>query len=260
MRNNRLFLIKNNIIAPRIMKRPIIGITTFNQKREKKTYAAVSNNYCTSVQMAGGTPILLSLCVNKEILDRYLEIMDGLIITGGDEAVNPILYGENPIPAIKATCPSRDECEAYLYKGAMKLDIPVLGICRGMQLMNVTEGGSLYQDIFTQKQDVLGHLPPDMPVDELYHSVTVEKGSKLEDIFQRKSLMVNSFHHQAVKTLAPDFIGTAISEDNVIEAMEHNSKNFAIGVQWHPEDLTIKHSEFLELFKALIEATRDSAV
>lgn len=238
------------------MKRPIIGITTFNQKQKKKTYAAVSNNYCSSVQMAGGTPILLSLCVNNEILDRYLEIMDGLIITGGDEAVNPHLYGENPIPAVKATCPSRDECEAYLYRGAMEQDMPVLGICRGMQLMNVTEGGSLYQDIFTQKQGVLGHLPPDMPVDELYHSVKIEKGSKLEDIFQTENLMVNSFHHQAVKKLAPNFIGSAISEDNLIEAMEHKTKRFSVGVQWHPEDLTIKHSEFLELFKALIEEAK----
>ncbi len=238
-----------------INKRPIIGITTANQKREKKTYAVVSNNYCSSVQMAGGTPILLSLCVNKEILDNYLAIMDGLIITGGDEAVNPRLYGENPIPALKATCPSRDECETYLLKGALQQDMPVLGICRGMQLMNVSAGGSLYQDIFTQKQGVLGHLPEDMPVDELYHSVSIEKGSKLRDIFQTEELMVNSFHHQAVKKLATGFVGTAISEDEIIEAMEHKKQKFAIGVQWHPEDLTARHLHFLELFKALVTAS-----
>jgi len=129
-------------------RQPVIGITTVNQKREKKTYSVVSNSYCSSIQLAGGTPILLPLCVNKEILDNYLTIMDGLIITGGDEAVNPLLYGENPIPALRGTCPSRDECETYLLKGALERDMPVLGICRGMQLMNVAAGGSLYQDIF----------------------------------------------------------------------------------------------------------------
>jgi len=236
-------------------QRPIIGITTVNQKREKKTYAVVSTNYCSSVQMAGGTPILLSLCVNKEILDNYLTIMDGLILTGGDEAVNPLLYGENPIPSLRATCSSRDECETYLLKGALEQDMPVLGICRGMQLMNVAAGGALYQDIFTQKQNVLGHQPVDMPVDELYHSVLIQKDSKLRHIFKKEELIVNSFHHQAVKKLAADFVGTAISEDGIIEAMEHRNRKFAIGVQWHPEDLTARHAHFLELFKALVSAS-----
>ena len=241
-------------------RQPVIGITTVNQKREKKTYSVVSNSYCSSIQLAGGTPILLPLCVNKEILDNYLTIMDGLIITGGDEAVNPLLYGENPIPALRGTCPSRDECETYLLKGALERDMPVLGICRGMQLMNVAAGGSLYQDIFTQKQNVLGHQPVDMPVDELYHSVLIRKDSKLRNIFKKEELMVNSFHHQAVKKLAADFDGTAISEDKIIEAMEHRHRKFAIGVQWHPEDLTARHAHFLELFKALVSASGIEAI
>ncbi len=241
-------------------ERPIIGITTFNQKREKKTYVVVSNNYCSSVQLAGGTPVLLPLCVNIEILDHYLTILNGLIITGGDAAVNPLLYGATPIPALNATCPSRDECETYLLKGAMEKDMPVLGICRGMQLMNVAAGGSLYQGIFTQKQDVLGHQPADMPVDELYHSVLLQKESKLRSIFKTGELMVNSFHHQAVKTLAADFIGTAISEDEIIEAMEHRDRKFAIGIQWHPEDLTVRHAHFLELFKALVSAAGNETI
>lgn len=238
-------------------RRPIIGITTSNQKQAKKTYTIVSNNFCTSVQMAGGTPILLSLCVNQEVLDSYLDIMDGLIITGGDEAVNPFLYGENPIPAVKSTCPSRDEFEMHLYKGAFNRSIPILGICRGLQIMNVAEGGSLYQDIFTQKQNVLGHLPPDMPVDELYHSVRLTENSILKKIFQRDELGVNSFHHQAVRKLAPDFNGTAVSEDDLVEGIEHRTKKFVVGVQWHPEDLTAKHPHFLDLFKALVDASKE---
>ncbi|MGL1931491.1 MAG: gamma-glutamyl-gamma-aminobutyrate hydrolase family protein [Desulfotalea sp.] len=235
-------------------KRPIVGITTFNTKKAKKTYVTVSNSYCTSVEKVGGTPIILSLCVDTVILDNYLGLIDALIITGGDEAVNPLLYGENPIQGLNATCPNRDECEIYLLRGALKRDIPVLGICRGMQLMNVAGGGTLYQDIVRQKEGVLGHLPTDMPVDELYHHILIEKESRIYDIFGSEKILINSFHNQAVKGLSEHYLPTAISEDDIIEAMEHKDKNFAVGVQWHPEDLTIRHPQFLKLFQALIEA------
>lgn len=239
-------------------KLPTIGITTFIEKKAKKQYVTVSNSYCTSVEQAGGTPILLSLCVDESVLESYLDIIDALIITGGDEAVNPLLYGENPIQGLNATCPSRDECEMHLLRGALKRNIPVLGICRGMQLMNVAGGGTLYQDIVSQKEDVLGHLPTDMPVDELYHSIEITEQTRLKHIFGTEHLLINSFHHQAVKEIAKDYTATAISEDGIIEAMEHKNKDFAVGVQWHPEDLTARHPEFLRLFRALVDAVPKS--
>lgn len=236
--------------------RPVIGITTFMMELPKKVYAAVSNNYVCSIQRAGGVPLLLPLSGDHEVLGGYLDIIDGLLLTGGDEGVNPQLYGENPVKELECICPERDEYETYLFDQAIKRSLPVLGVCRGMQLMNVAAGGSLYQDIFTQIKDSLGHLPKQMPVDALYHKILLADGSILRDVFGKSELMVNSFHHQAVKRVADTFKSSAVSQDNIIEAIEHQDHCFAVGVQWHPEDLTAKHPHFLQLFKAFVSATK----
>jgi putative glutamine amidotransferase len=135
----------------------------------------------------------------------------------------------------------------------MKLDMPVLGICRGIQLMNAASGGTLYQDIYEQCEGVFGHNPMKTPVDSLYHTVKIEKGSKLHEIFQSDSLKVNSFHHQAVKRTASNFKVTALSPDGIIEGIEDRTRDFVVGVQWHPEDLSIKYPEFLKLFIKFVE-------
>lgn len=234
--------------------RPVIGITTCMMELPRKTYATVSSNYVHSIQKAGGTPLLLPMIGEQEVLQGYLQIIDGLLITGGDEGVNPQLYGENPVKELECICPERDDCETYLFTQALASELPVLGVCRGMQLMNVAAGGSLYQDIFTQIEDSLGHLPKQMPVDALYHKIELVKDSILAEVFGASELMVNSFHHQAVKVVAESFRASAISQDNIIEAIEHQEHCFAVGVQWHPEDLTTKHAHFLKLFKAFVEA------
>lgn len=236
--------------------RPVIGITTCMMILPKKTYAAVSSNYVHSVQKAGGIPLLLPMVGDREVLKGYLEIIDGLLLTGGDEGVNPQLYGENPVKELECICPERDDCETYLFTQALEYGLPILGVCRGMQLMNVAAGGSLYQDIFTQVEDSLGHLPKQMPVDALYHKVLLSENSILEEVFGTPELMVNSFHHQAVKKVADSFKASAVSLDNIIEAIEHQDNCFAVGVQWHPEDLTAKHAHFLELFNAFIGAAK----
>jgi len=164
-------------------------------------------------------------------------------------------YGENPIKEVEMFCPQRDDFEINLFIEALNRDMPVLGICRGLQVMNAALGGSLYQDIFTQVDNVLGHLPKKMPVDTLFHCINIMEGSRLEDIFNSRNLRVNSYHHQAVKQVADAFIATAFSTDNIIEAIEHKDKRFAVGVQWHPEDLTIKYPHFIKLFEALVMAS-----
>ncbi len=232
--------------------RPLIGITTFVMQNPRKPFAAVSRNYERSVQRAGGTPLLLPISTDKDVLDDYISLIDGLLITGGEKDVNPQLYGENPIKELEMIFPERDECEMYLFEKALKKNIPILGICRGMQLMNVAAGGSLYQDIFSQLPDVLGHLPLKMPVDELYHQVNLEADSLVAEIFATTRMMVNSFHHQAVKEVADSFAITARSDDNIIEAIEHRSHAFVVGIQWHPEDLTARHPQFRKLFDAFI--------
>ncbi len=233
--------------------KPVIGITTYMMELPKKTYAAVSSNYVFSIKKAGGIPLLLPMVCDREVLQGYLNIIDGLLLTGGDEGINPQLYGENPVKELECICTERDECEGYLLENALESGLPVLGVCRGMQLMNVAAGGSLYQDIFTQIEDSLGHLPKHMPVDALYHKVKLSEHSILEEVFGTSELMVNSFHHQAVKNVAETFRATAVSEDNIIEGIEHQDHCFAVGVQWHPEDLTVKHTHFLKLFKAFVD-------
>lgn len=222
----------------------------------RKIYTSVSSNYVDSVESAGGVPLLLPMIGEKEVLKGYLEVIDGLLITGGDEGVNPQLYGENPIKELECICLERDECESYLFKHALEYGMPILGICRGMQLMNVAAGGSLYQDIFTQIKDSLGHLPKQMPVDALYHKVLLKEDSILKEVFDTSELMVNSFHHQAVKRLADSFQASALSLDNIIEAIEHQDHCFAVGVQWHPEDLAKKHTHFLKLFESFVAAAQ----
>ena len=236
--------------------RPVIGITTFMMQDTRKTFATVSSNYVHSILKAGGTPLLLPMIFDPDLLLGFINVIDGLLITGGDKDVNPQLYGEDPVKELEGICPERDECECYLFRRAMEEALPVLGICRGMQLMNVAAGGSLYQDIFTQLENSLGHLPKQMPVDELYHRVNLQEHSTLSSIFETRELMVNSFHHQAVKRVADTFVATATSQDSVIEAIEHRQHPFVIGVQWHPEDLTNRHTRFLKLFEAFVTAAR----
>jgi len=235
--------------------KPTIGITTFFEKKPMKTYCMVSNNYVKSIRMAGGLPVLLPVCEDQDAVEDYIKGLDGLLLTGGED-ISPLVYGENPIKEVNYFSHARDSFEMALFKCALDKKVPVLGICRGMQIMNTSLGGSLYQDIFCQVKNSLGHFPEQLPVDELFHTVKIDKKSRLHKIFSEEEIKVNSYHHQSVKKVADSFNVTALSTDGIIEAIEHKNENFAIAVQWHPEDLTIKHKEFIKLFKALIDASQ----
>ncbi len=234
---------------------PVIGISSFKDSKPHKDYVTVSQNYVRSILMAGGLPLVLPVVTDPILAEGYLELIDGLLLTGGDEAVSPLLYGENPIPEVQLLYPERDAFEIDLCRKAMERDLPLLGVCRGHQTMNVAMGGTLYQDLFTQRPNTLGHLPVKMPVDTLYHTVEIEEDTLLAEIFNAGELHVNSYHHQAVRDVAPPFRVTALATDGVIEAMEAPDKTFALGVQWHPEDLTVKHPQFMNLFKAFVSAS-----
>ena len=233
--------------------KPVIGITTYlNTNDPQKVYAAVSNSYIHSVLTAGGIPVMLPVVEDPDAAMEYLSVIDGLLLSGGED-VCTMVYGENPIKEVELFCPQRDAFEIALFSAALEQNLPVLGICRGLQVMNAALGGTLYQDIFVQCRNCLGHLPQKMPVDCLYHTINIEKGSILEKVFQKDEIRVNSYHHQAVKDVAKSFRATAFSSDHVIEAIEHKEKSFVLGVQWHPEDLTIRHPQFLKVFEALVD-------
>lgn len=235
--------------------KPIIGITTFIESKPKKDYCSVSNNYIYSVQKAGGIPILIPIDDNIENIASYSEIIDGILFTGGED-VSPLKYGEDPLKQVDGISEDRDNFELQLFQEVYKKNIPILGICRGTQLINIALGGSLYQDINSQIPDSFGHLPKNTMVNNLYHSVKIEEDSRLFNIFNTKELNVNSFHHQAIKKVGTDLKTVAFSSDGIIEAVESTGERFLVAVQWHPEDLTKKYSEFLKIFEVFVHSAK----
>jgi len=233
------------------MKKPIIGITTY--QRERNAYCVVVTEYIDSVFAAGGIPVNIPTIENEDDYDYYLEILDGILFTGGAD-INPRFYGEEPLKEVNRIVSAKDICELSLFKKAYEKGIPIFGVCRGSQLINVALGGKLYQDINRQVPDSFGHYPNDIPEDELYHSVNIIEGSRLHGILGEDKLYVNSFHHQAIKTLGSNLVVSAVSSDNIIEAIESSDDRFLLGVQWHPEILTKKYPEFLKLFSQFNKA------
>lgn len=235
--------------------KPIIGITTFHEHKIQGVYNSIDYNYINSVILAGGIPVLLPIINNKEDIKEYLNNIDGVIFSGGEDIL-PENYGEHPINELRAISTERDFFEIELFKLAYNMDKPILGICRGIQLINVASGGCLYQDIYLQRENTLGHSPIEIERNSLYHFIDIEKGNKLFDIFNEEKIMVNSFHHQSIKNVSHEFKITARSCDGIIEAIESKNKKFVIGVQWHPETLVMNYPEFIKLFKEFINATK----
>jgi putative glutamine amidotransferase len=235
--------------------KPIIGVTSYYQNGKRKPVTAISHNYIRSVHLAGGLPVIIPILNNEEDISSYVDMVDGILFTGGAD-ISPMYYGENPIKEISTVFSNRDDQELALFKGVYEKNKPILGICRGNQLINVALGGTLYQDIFHQVDGALGHDPAESPVDELFHSVNIMEGSKLYDIFETEKLNVNSFHHQAIKDVAKNLKIVAKSSEGIIEAVECEDRKFLLGVQWHPEDLTVRYPIFLELFKSFVDACR----
>lgn len=232
--------------------KPIIGVTTFLSESEK--YSTVSRNYTDSIYAAGGIPVSIPIIAGETNYNEYIDMVDGVLFTGGND-IAPYFYGENPVKELHSLSSIRDEYEFSLFKGAYEKNMPIFGICRGIQLINVALEGSLYQDIYSQCPGTLGHSPEHTASDEFYHSVKIDPKTRLYDIFGEERIFTNSFHHQSVKALGKNLIATAYSEDGIVEAVESTEDRFLLGVQWHPECMTKRHPQFLKLFRAFVEAS-----
>ncbi len=228
------------------MVNPIIGITgNFGDKG-----CELAQGYYLSVVKAGGTPVVIPPHNNKAALLALLDTLDGIVFSGGSD-INPLLLGEEPLPQLHGVCPQRDEPELFLVREAFHRQIPMLGICRGIQVMAAALGGKVWQDIYSQykgqgarskEQEKCAAPCPlikhsqDMPRDYASHTVSIKEGSLLQDIFDEKTtLAVNSFHHQAVRDAGPHLCVSALSPDSIIEAVESSEHKALLGVQWHPE-------------------------
>ena len=214
--------------------RPIIGITgNFGAKG-----CELAQGYYESVLQAGGIPMVLPPYDDAAALCQTLDKVDGILLSGGGD-INPLLLGEEPVPGLHGICPQRDEMELLLVREAYNRQLPILGICRGIQVLVAALGGTLYQDLNTQYSEA-PLVKHDQDLDRAYasHTVRLEDGSTLSRLFpeaKKKGLPVNSFHHQAVQTPGPLLHITAKATDGVIEAVESNEFKSIIGVQWHPE-------------------------
>lgn len=234
--------------------KPVIGLSSTSGGG---TATSVPTAYVESVIRAGGIPVVLPIVSDKEMLSVMLDKIDALIMTGGED-VDPLKwYGEEPIRAMGAIAPERDEFDITLIRMAVARDMPVLAICRGLQVMNVAFGGTLYQDIPSQVEGNIKHSQS-APRDYGTHTITIEPGSLLHEQLGVDKVAVNSFHHQAIKDIAPGFKTTAYAADGIIEAIEMEGNHKVYGVQFHPEGhVSAGDDTFLEIFGYLVKLARE---
>lgn len=231
--------------------RPLIGITC-SFEEERRRYC-LGEAYVQAVEEAGGLPLPVPYTGAAGALP-WLELIDGLILSGGGD-VDPFYFGEEPLPGCGEVDPRRDAFELELARGALRRRLPILGICRGLQVLNIAAGGDIYQDIYRQVPGCLKHRQ-DAPRWAATHGVEVREGTRLARLLGTGSLRVNSFHHQAVRRVAPGLVVAACAPDGLIEALEGAGPDFVLGVQWHPETMWEKDRRFLALFVALVEHGR----
>lgn len=222
------------------MKKKIIGISTgFDQFKKGLFFGSnrvfLVSNYVEAVLRAGGVPLVLPSC-QRESDDGYVEelmgLVDGIILTGGND-VDPAYYGEEPHPKLGELMPEKDRLEFKMIDLASKADKGIFGICKGMQLMNIYFGGSLYQDLSQYEGEKIKHSTHNT-LDMANHGIELEEGSFLHEILGRTH-RVNSAHHQAINRLGEGLIIGAKAPDGIIEAVYHSTKKAVFGTQFHPE-------------------------
>ena len=224
----------------------IIGITPdYSYELQKYT---ISQYYIEAVKKAGACPVVL--------FDDFPQEINGIILTGGGD-VNPLLFGEEPLTENGEICPKRDAFELKLCKWAISQKIPMLGICRGMQIIALCSGGSIYQDIYTQTDSHIKHMQK-APRSQGTHTIEITEESLLHSIFQQKSEVVNSFHHQCIRILGAELNIAAVASDGIIEAIESDCLPFVVGVQWHPECMWKTSLSMGELFHVFIEKSKNA--
>ncbi|MGI6156866.1 MAG: gamma-glutamyl-gamma-aminobutyrate hydrolase family protein [Saccharofermentanales bacterium] len=230
------------------------GATESTQERywEGSVRNYVNDTYVKAILQAGATPVMIPVMRERDRVAAILDVCDGILLTGGED-VSPLLFGEEPAKGIETISPFRDQFDLLLFEMAVDRKIPVMGICRGMQLINVALGGSLIQHIGDVDSVTLQHVQR-ASIHEGTHHIMIEPDSHLYDVLGARAL-VNSWHHQAIKELAPDLRAVARSTDGVIEAVESVGDDLPpiLGIQWHPEELAETVPAMARLFSVFVE-------
>ncbi|MBI5776522.1 MAG: gamma-glutamyl-gamma-aminobutyrate hydrolase family protein [Nitrospirae bacterium] len=241
--------------------KPLIGVTPDFNAGDRKEWGGreatffLRARYIRAIEDLGGVPVILPLAEDRADRRRLLEGVDGLLLTGSGPDLAPSLYGERKRYTFRVMSRRRADFELDVARMAAAARLPVLGICGGMQAINVAFGGSLIQDIAAQVDSPLPHRQK-ASATELSHAVDVAPRSLLRRILGQARIRVNSSHHQSVKRVAPSFVASAVASDGVIEAIESPKHRFLLGVQWHPEFLYDRYIFHRKLFQALVKAAR----
>jgi putative glutamine amidotransferase len=238
-------------------KKPKIGITLSETQESdsyrwpaRKRFDFLKREYYEAIFMAGGIPILLPNADPPSALDELIDMLDGLILSGGGD-LSPQNYGQTPLSGNTEQPKMRDAFELALAAKAFTRNWPVLGICRGHQVINVALGGTLFQDLSCIPFKIQPHADPQQTA-QIFHDVTIDSDSRLFSIVGAESIQTNSSHHQVIDRLGRGLKAVAFAPDGVIEAIEHPDSEFVIGVQWHPEGIVQKEHS-VKLFKALVD-------
>lgn len=231
--------------------KPVIGITTAFDF--EKNISNLRDDYYEAIIQCGAVPVLIPVTEVKSVWVEYLDICDGIILSGGPD-IDAAYFGQNNMPYAKEISPTRDSMEIFLARQALAVNKPMLGICRGIQVINIAAGGSIYQDIYAENNSDTKLLQHNQQGPRWFqiHTVKIIENTCLYGVFGKEKIKVNSFHHQAVSEVAPGFAINAYSEDGIIEAISNESKKFVLGVQWHPENLWRKDKIHLKLFERLV--------
>ncbi|GAC1377949.1 MAG: gamma-glutamyl-gamma-aminobutyrate hydrolase family protein [Ktedonobacteraceae bacterium] len=232
---------------------PLIGIPCHAAYREGSSRPIYANNrtYVHAIEDAGGISVLIPFLNNLDALGTILSRLDGILLPGGID-IQPHHYQEEPHPLLSPVNAQLDALELAMARWALREDMPVLGICRGTQMLNVALGGSLYQDVNTQYPGTMRHMHQDKPRSQLVHSVSIEAGSRMAAVLGTTQFMVNSLHHQSVKTLGRGVLISGSAEDGVVEAIEVVDHRFAMGLQCHPEEIYKDVPACASLFSAFV--------
>lgn len=236
-------------------KKPLIGILPLYDSIKKSLW--MFPGYPEGITAAGGIPVILSILNRDEDIEAIADRLDGFVFSGGQD-VDPQYYGEALLKYSNEIYPPRDQLELRLLRAVIARDKPIFGVCRGLQLINVALGGTLYQDINKQ-------LKRDQPIQHFQqnnyeypvHEVSIAANSRLYEIIGTETIRVNSMHHQAINRLAPQLIAAATSADGLVEAVEIRELRFGLAVQWHPEFLWQQDANTLKVLQAFVDACRD---